>query len=190
MPGTGRHAPPLVLHGRARECARIDDLLKLAALRPVTHLLDDLPERQGAALAAALGLRAPEILQEAAERSGSVTATLELTLGRPEAAMDRLLPLVTPGEPNSNPMIALWSIPDVVEAAARCGRLDEVLAALDRYADYEMLGSANETVRTEVTRCRYATAATENTGGSRVATVSQLAPASSEPNTSPDVAPK
>lgn len=33
-------------------------------------------------------------------------------------------------------------------------------------------------------------AATENTGGSREATVSQLAPASPEPNTSPDVAPK
>jgi hypothetical protein len=33
-------------------------------------------------------------------------------------------------------------------------------------------------------------AATESTGGSRVATDDQLAPASPEPNTSPDVAPK
>lgn len=35
-----------------------------------------------------------------------------------------------------------------------------------------------------------ALAATENTGGSRDATLDQLAPASAEPNTSPDVAPK
>ena len=33
-------------------------------------------------------------------------------------------------------------------------------------------------------------ATSENTGGSRVATVDQLAPASPEPNTSPEVAPK
>lgn len=33
-------------------------------------------------------------------------------------------------------------------------------------------------------------AATESTGGSRVAAVDQLAPASPDPNTSPDVAPK
>jgi len=31
MPGTGRHAPPLVLLGRERECARIDQLLERAA---------------------------------------------------------------------------------------------------------------------------------------------------------------
>ena len=33
-------------------------------------------------------------------------------------------------------------------------------------------------------------AVTESTGGRRVATVAQVAPASADPNTSPDVAPK
>jgi hypothetical protein len=43
----------------------------------------------------------------------------DLTLGRAHPAMDRLLGMVTPGARDSNPMIALWSIPDLVEAAAR-----------------------------------------------------------------------
>lgn len=30
-------------------------------------------------------------------------------------------------------MIALWSIPDLIEAAARCGRTDEVTSQLERY---------------------------------------------------------
>jgi ATP/maltotriose-dependent transcriptional regulator MalT len=60
---------------------------------------------------------------------------LDLTLGRASEAMDRLLPLATAGDPRSNPLIALWSIPDLVEAAARAGRLDEVSVPLQRYAD-------------------------------------------------------
>ena len=63
-------------------------------------------------------------------------ALLDLTLGRPEAALDRLLPLVTPGAPSSNPLVALWSIPDAVEAAARASRLAEVQDAVSRYADW------------------------------------------------------
>lgn len=63
-------------------------------------------------------------------------ALLDLTLGRPEPALDRLLPLVTPGEPSSNPLVALWSIPDAVEAAARADRLGEVAGALGRYAEW------------------------------------------------------
>jgi tetratricopeptide (TPR) repeat protein len=60
---------------------------------------------------------------------------LDLTLGRAGEAMDRLLPLATAGDPRSNPLIALWSIPDLVEAAARADRLDEVSLPLQRYAD-------------------------------------------------------
>jgi DNA-binding CsgD family transcriptional regulator len=60
---------------------------------------------------------------------------LDLTLGRASEAMDRLLPLATAGDPRSNPLIALWSIPDLVEAAAQAGRLDEVSGPLQRYAD-------------------------------------------------------
>jgi DNA-binding CsgD family transcriptional regulator/tetratricopeptide (TPR) repeat protein len=58
---------------------------------------------------------------------------LDLTLGRPGEATDRLL-LVSAGErPESNPLTALWSIPDLIEAAARSGRLDETADRLDRY---------------------------------------------------------
>jgi DNA-binding CsgD family transcriptional regulator len=58
---------------------------------------------------------------------------LELTLGRPGEATERLL-LVSDGERSeSNPLTALPSIPDLIEAAARSGRLDETADRLDRY---------------------------------------------------------
>jgi DNA-binding CsgD family transcriptional regulator len=61
---------------------------------------------------------------------------LELTLGRPSEATDRLL-LVSAGErAESNPLTALWSIPDLIEAAARSGRLDETVDRLDLYTDW------------------------------------------------------
>jgi DNA-binding CsgD family transcriptional regulator len=61
---------------------------------------------------------------------------LDLTLGRPGEATDRLL-LVSAGErPESNPLTALWSIPDLIEAAARSGRLDETADRLDRYESW------------------------------------------------------
>jgi DNA-binding CsgD family transcriptional regulator len=60
-------------------------------------------------------------------------ALLELTLGRPGAATDRLLPLSAGGGPDSDPIIALWSTPDLIEAAARAGRIAEVRTQLDRY---------------------------------------------------------
>jgi DNA-binding CsgD family transcriptional regulator len=63
-------------------------------------------------------------------------ATLDLTLGRPSDATDRLL-LVSAGErPESNPLIGLWSIPDLIEAAARSGRLDETMDRFERYTDW------------------------------------------------------
>jgi DNA-binding CsgD family transcriptional regulator len=61
---------------------------------------------------------------------------LELTLGRPSEATERLL-LVSAGERSeSNPLTALWSIPDLIEAAARAGRLDEAADRFDRYTDW------------------------------------------------------
>jgi DNA-binding CsgD family transcriptional regulator len=60
-------------------------------------------------------------------------ALLDLTLGRPDAATNRLLPLSRGAGPGSDPIIALWSTPDLIEAAARAGRIAEVGARLDRY---------------------------------------------------------
>ena len=61
---------------------------------------------------------------------------LELTLGRPSEATDRLLLVSAVERPESNPLIGLWSIPDLIEAAARSGRLDETVDRFDRYADW------------------------------------------------------
>jgi DNA-binding CsgD family transcriptional regulator len=61
---------------------------------------------------------------------------LELTLGRPGEATDRLLLVTALERPESNPLIGLWSIPDLIEAAARSERLDETVDRFDRYADW------------------------------------------------------
>jgi DNA-binding CsgD family transcriptional regulator len=61
---------------------------------------------------------------------------LELTLGRPGEATDRLLLVSAAERPESNPLIALWSIPDLIEAAARSGRLDEVVDRFGRLTEW------------------------------------------------------
>jgi DNA-binding CsgD family transcriptional regulator len=61
---------------------------------------------------------------------------LELTLGRPDEATDRLLAVSDVARPESNPLTGLWSIPDLIEAASRCGRLDETVDRFDRYTDW------------------------------------------------------
>jgi DNA-binding CsgD family transcriptional regulator len=61
---------------------------------------------------------------------------LELTLGRPDEATDRLLAVSDVARPESNPLTALWSIPDLIEAAARSGRLDETADRFGRYMDW------------------------------------------------------
>ncbi len=61
---------------------------------------------------------------------------LELTLGRPSEATDRLLMVSDSERAESNPLTGLWSIPDLIEAAARSGRLDEIVDRFDRYTDW------------------------------------------------------
>jgi DNA-binding CsgD family transcriptional regulator len=61
---------------------------------------------------------------------------LELTLGRPSEATDQFLPLTNPDRPESNPIIALAVIPDLLEAAVRSGRLGDLDDQLDRYAQW------------------------------------------------------
>jgi DNA-binding CsgD family transcriptional regulator len=63
-------------------------------------------------------------------------AQLDLTLGRPGEATDRLLLVTAFERPEWNPLIGLWSIPDLIEAAARCGRLDETVDRFHRYAGW------------------------------------------------------
>jgi DNA-binding CsgD family transcriptional regulator len=78
---------------------------------------------------------------------------LELTLGRPHEATDRLLLVTAIDRPESNPLTALWSIPDLIDAAARSGRLDE---AADRFARYTawMRHSSSPERLSVLARCR------------------------------------
>jgi DNA-binding CsgD family transcriptional regulator len=96
---------------------------------------------------------------------------LELTLGRPSEATDRLL-LVSAGErPESNPLIALWSIPDQIEAAARSERLDEIADRLESYTDW-VLASPSPARLSLLARCR----ALAGGGGERDQYETALAP--------------
>ena len=61
---------------------------------------------------------------------------LDLTLGRPDEATERLLHLTATERPEFNPLIGHWSIPDLIEAAARSGRLEETADRFDRYANW------------------------------------------------------
>jgi DNA-binding CsgD family transcriptional regulator len=78
---------------------------------------------------------------------------LELTLGRPSEATDRLLLVSVVDQPESNPLIGLWLIPDLIEAAARSGRLDETADRFDRYTTW--LEHSSSPARLSVlARCR------------------------------------
>ena len=61
---------------------------------------------------------------------------LDLTLGRPDEATERLLLLTAIERPEFNLLVGLWSIPDLIEAAARSGRLDETAERFDRYRSW------------------------------------------------------
>jgi len=55
---------------------------------------------------------------------------LELAVGRPAEAAQRLLAITSPGHPHHNPLIALEVMPDAVEAAVRAGQRDQAAARL------------------------------------------------------------
>jgi DNA-binding CsgD family transcriptional regulator len=54
-----------------------------------------------------------------------VLGFIDLTLGRPEPAADRMLALTDTGRPDFNPVVVLPMLPDAVEAAVRAGRQEE-----------------------------------------------------------------
>jgi DNA-binding CsgD family transcriptional regulator len=96
---------------------------------------------------------------------------LDLTLGRPSEATDRLL-LVSAGErPESNPLTALWSIPDLIEAAARSERLDETSDRLGSYTEW-VKASPSPARLSLLARCR----ALAGEGGEREQFETALAP--------------
>jgi ATP/maltotriose-dependent transcriptional regulator MalT len=132
--------------------------LALSAAEEGTRLASDFGHRLGAGwnlavLAMVEALRGDEAgardhADEAIELAATSGATLvlgtaewalgqlDLTLGRPGEATDRLLLLSAVDRREWNPLNGLWSIPDLIEAAARSGRLDEVADRFDRYAGW------------------------------------------------------
>lgn len=60
---------------------------------------------------------------------------LDLSLGRPSEALERLLASIDTVRPESNPMVVM-GVPDVVEAAVRAQRLDDVGDHLDRFNEW------------------------------------------------------
>jgi DNA-binding CsgD family transcriptional regulator len=62
---------------------------------------------------------------------------LELGLGRPGQAFDKLITLAAPA---GHPGILLWAVPDLVEAAARSGRPEDCRAVLERFARWVTAG--------------------------------------------------
>jgi DNA-binding CsgD family transcriptional regulator len=58
---------------------------------------------------------------------------VELSAGRSEEALERLLELTAPNRPGTHPTIALAATPDLVESAARLGRTAAALPALDGF---------------------------------------------------------
>jgi DNA-binding CsgD family transcriptional regulator len=78
---------------------------------------------------------------------------LDLTLGRPDEATDRLLLLTSTERPESNPLLGLWSVPDLIEAATRSGRLDETAEQFHRYTSW-LQYSPSAPRRSVLARCR------------------------------------
>jgi DNA-binding CsgD family transcriptional regulator len=78
---------------------------------------------------------------------------LDLTLGRPEEATERFLLLTAIERPEYDSLVGLWSIPDLIEAAARSGRLDETAERLDRYKRWVQY-SPSAPRRSVLARCR------------------------------------
>jgi ATP/maltotriose-dependent transcriptional regulator MalT len=62
-------------------------------------------------------------------------ALLDMCLGRPADALERLLPMISTAQPGSHPMF-LYGLPDTAETAARADRLDQVSAHVDRFQDW------------------------------------------------------
>ena len=122
----------------------------------VTALLDSLRGDESAARS-----HLDEAVQLAAIGGGTLILAqnewmlglLDLTLGRPDEATERLLPLTAIERPEWNPLVGLWSIPDLIEAAARSGRLDETAEQFDRYTSWVKY-SPSAPRRSVLARCR------------------------------------
>jgi DNA-binding CsgD family transcriptional regulator len=108
--------------------------------------------------AAGLGLGLP-----AAEATHAL-ALLDLGLGRPAAAFDRLRTLAEAGPGSGHPRLAQFAAPDLVEAAVLAGRADaaeEAVASFERWIEH----SGIPPLRALLARCRGQLSAGEEAAG-------------------------
>jgi DNA-binding CsgD family transcriptional regulator len=124
----------------------------LATLAHLTALRGDEEACRGHAgealdRAAARGLGLPATL------AGYALALLDLGLGRPAEALGRLQRLLTAGPGAGSPFFAVWTVPDLVEAAVRSGRGDDATGPL---AAFEQLATAagSPELLAQLARCR------------------------------------
>ncbi len=111
-------------------------LALLASVAAQQGRAEDCREFAEAALAAATPRR---VVVVAAHASWAL-AQLDLAEGRPAAALERLGALTTPHDPTAYAPIALLATGDLVEAAARAGRLEGMepfLARFERWAEWD-----------------------------------------------------
>jgi DNA-binding CsgD family transcriptional regulator len=88
----------------------------------------------------ALAIATPRRLAVVAAFATWTLGLLELTEGRPAAALDRLRALSTPGHPAAHAILALLATGTLVEAAARAGQLEGMepfVARFERWARWD-----------------------------------------------------
>jgi DNA-binding CsgD family transcriptional regulator len=127
-------------------CRHLATLAHLAALRG-----DEEACRGHAAealdRAAARGLGLPATL------AGYALGMLELGLGRWAEALDRLQRLLAAGPGAGSPFFAVYAVPDLVEAAVRCGRRDAATAPLAAFEQLATMAGTREPLA-QLARCR------------------------------------
>jgi DNA-binding CsgD family transcriptional regulator len=124
-------------------------LVNMAAAEAVWGREGDARRHAGEALA--LGQRSGSTFL--ASTAASTLGVLDLTMGQPDLAADRLLALTDPGRPGFNPVIAMPALPDAVEAAVRAGRLGAAAERLVMARDW-VEGAPTQARRALLARCQ------------------------------------
>ncbi len=93
---------------------------------------EELAHAHAAELEALVARSGAAAIGEHATRS---IALLDMCLGRPAEALERLLTMISAAQPGSHPMF-LYGVPDTVETAARADRLDEVSPHAGRFQEW------------------------------------------------------
>ncbi|MFC8520765.1 LuxR C-terminal-related transcriptional regulator [Streptomyces sp. NPDC057257] len=114
--------------------------LGLSVRAHIAALLGDVDDCRDLATTA-LRVASDERIASAAASALWALARLELGLGDPEAAVNRLVRITDPSAEHTHPLVALFAAPDLVEAAVRAGRREVAVAALGPFEKWARAGS-------------------------------------------------